>query len=174
MEYGYDFLFLYDGNSSFDTLSGGWIPSNISSHCNQMGVVFTSDNIVTAAGFFGKIHINDGNCTHPGEMGYCTRENPCKIDEGHCETNDQCGPGLKCGFNNCPPGLGFQNGTNCCFSRYQFCGEFITIHDNGWTLQTPNNTLNRYVADVECNFYFNTGVSGLAVSMTMNTFEVRK
>ena len=178
METNYDFLYIYEGNSSaansLATLTGQDVPSNITSCSNQMHVEFVSDNIFTTPGFFANIHIQEGNCTNaqPGEIGYCTDENPCDVDGGHCESNNQCGNGLYCGFNNCPPELGFQNGTNCCFSRALWCGELVTTHNSGWSLQTPNNTLNRHVADIACQYYFNTGITGLVVSMAMKTFEV--
>ena len=138
-----------------------------------MLVQFTSDGSATRAGFFANIHTHEGNCTQPGEIGFCTDEKPCDVDYGHCESNDQCGSDLKCGFNNCPPELGFPNGTNCCFSRLAWCDEFVTSHNSGWTIQTPNNTLNEYVADIYCVYNFNSGTLGMTwVDMTLDTFEV--
>ena len=179
VESGWDFLHLCYGNCSagnaMETLSGYSIPSNITICSNQAHVVFESDALVVKAGFSAKIHIHDGNCTKPGDVGYCTYEKPCDVDLGHCESNDQCALGLNCGFDNCPPALGFQNGTNCCFSRTDFCTEFsniINIQNNEWTIQTPSNTLNRFVADIDCMWFFQTMVTGHVLSMTLNTFEV--
>ena len=138
--------------------------------------VFSSDSSVTRAGYYAKIHTISFPKRSPlGEVGYCTPRWLCNANEGHCESNDQCALGLNCGFDNCPPALGFQNGTNCCFSRTDFCTEFsniINIQNNEWTLQTPSNTLNRFVADIDCMWFFQTMVTGHVLSMTLNTFEV--
>jgi hypothetical protein len=40
----------------------------------------------------------------------CTALSPCGIDQGDCDSDDQCGLGLVCGSNNCPWG----GGDDCC------------------------------------------------------------
>ena len=49
-----------------------------------------------------------------GHDNFCTFDQPCGIDQGDCDFDSQCSSGLKCGDNNCPAALGFENGTDCC------------------------------------------------------------
>ena len=111
VEANYDYLRMYDGNSSdanlLAELTGYQIPANVSSCGNQMHVVFSSDYAVAKAGYYAKIHV------HVDEG--CTSSCPCGVDEGHCESNSQCLSGLACGYDNCKPELGYGNGTNCCY-----------------------------------------------------------
>ena len=47
------------------------------------------------------------------EDDFCTYENPCGIDEGDCDTHDECQFGLNCGSNNCPDS--FDPDMDCCY-----------------------------------------------------------
>ena len=49
-----------------------------------------------------------------GDENFCTVDQPCGVDQGDCDFDNQCSNGLKCGDDNCPAALGFQNGTDCC------------------------------------------------------------
>ena len=42
----------------------------------------------------------------------CSEDNPCDIDEGDCDSEFECMPGLTCGTNNCP--AGFPSDHDCC------------------------------------------------------------
>ena len=55
---------------------------------------------------------NYPNCFAVGETGFCTDVNPCKINEGNCENDNQCQSGLLCG--NCHASLGFDSIIDCC------------------------------------------------------------
>ena len=72
VETNYDFLRLYDGNSSnaviLATLTGYQIPANVTSCSNEMLVVFSSDNSNTASGYYAKIHVSEGNCNNKVEQ----------------------------------------------------------------------------------------------------------
>ena len=46
-----------------------------------------------------------------GDEDFCSTDDPCGLDEGHCEWNSECRNDLSCGFRNCPNGL---NETDCC------------------------------------------------------------
>jgi len=51
------------------------------------------------------------------EGGCCTKEKPCDVGEGDCDTNDQCRGQLVCGSNNCPKdGFDWDSGDDCCFN----------------------------------------------------------
>ena len=50
------------------------------------------------------------------ENDFCTPENPCGIEQGDCDTHDECQNGLFCGSNNCPENLGFHSEFDCCYA----------------------------------------------------------
>ena len=54
-------------------------------------------------------------CTGGDEC--CTSSNLCDIDEGDCDSDDNCILGLKCGDNNCPTktGLKWDLNDDCCY-----------------------------------------------------------
>ena len=58
--------------------------------------------------------------------------------------------GLDCGHNNCKPGLGYAEGTNCCYNKEDYCSEFLIGGNGTWTLGTPTNNSNEFVFDVTC------------------------
>ena len=48
--------------------------------------------------------VDSGSC--------CTSDNPCDVDEGDCDNDDECMHGLTCGNNNCPNE--FPSNHDCC------------------------------------------------------------
>ena len=70
VETNYDYLRLYDGSSSnanlLAELTGYQILANVSSCGNQMNVVFSSDYYVAKSGYYAKIFVSEGNCSHQG------------------------------------------------------------------------------------------------------------
>ena len=88
-----------------------------------------------------------------GQLGFCTSTCPCEIDEGHCQSDDQCLSGLTCGHHNCKPELGFLHGTNCCYNTTAYCSEFLSGENGNWTIQTPFDNPNEVVKEVECQWY---------------------
>ena len=129
-----DYLLVYDGGTTDDTLlaglDGNQSPSFISSTGNQMLVIFVSyphNKHSAGKGIHAKIHYGNsttvttpdptctGSNTTLGEQCYCSTQNPCDINEGHCTADNQCMGDLMCGNDNCLPILGFTNGTNCCY-----------------------------------------------------------
>ena len=69
------------------------------------------------------------DCCYDAAMGdpeYCTMENPCGVDEGDCDSDDECQTGLFCDTtSDCLSLLGFATGTNCCGSEQ-------TCENPGW------------------------------------------
>lgn len=43
----------------------------------------------------------------------CTKQTPCKENDGDCDFDDQCAGNLICGSNNCAWG----DGDDCCMKR---------------------------------------------------------
>ena len=43
----------------------------------------------------------------------CSEEEPCGIDEGHCDRDAECRGNLVCGMNNCGPGFRWLE-ADCC------------------------------------------------------------
>ena len=51
-----------------------------------------------------------------GDEHFCTIDNPCGIDEGDCDSNNECQTNLFCDkVNSCPAYLGFNSDVDCCF-----------------------------------------------------------
>ena len=53
-------------------------------------------------------------CYQPsvGHEEFCTTENPCGGNEGHCDSHDECHKNHFCGYKNCP--ASFDANDNCC------------------------------------------------------------
>ena len=52
-----------------------------------------------------------------GDKHYCTTNNPCAVDEGDCDSKNECQENLFCELmNSCPSHLGFASDMNCCSS----------------------------------------------------------
>ena len=62
-------------------------------------------------------------CHHAlnGNENFCTSDDPCNIDEGDCDTNEDCQSELFCGTSNCPGSLGFSPSVDCCESKGTKC-----------------------------------------------------
>ena len=52
--------------------------------------------------------------TNVGDENFCTIDYPCKINEGNCDSDDECQSSLFCGSNNCPADLGVLPSVDCC------------------------------------------------------------
>ena len=59
----------------------------------------------------------------------CTTEKPCGLDEGDCNYDNECQPGLKCGENNCPVHLFNHSSIDCCYKQDE-CNVFETLVEN--------------------------------------------
>ena len=68
--------------------------------------------------FFGfDAHID---CCYDASIGaedFCTTDEPCEVNEGVCDSNDECKNHLFCGTNNCLGSLGFSSSIDCCVSK---------------------------------------------------------
>ena len=55
-----------------------------------------------------------------GDEHFCTNANPCAVNEGDCDSNNQCKTNLFCDpTSSCPAYLGFTSGVNCCSTGSQ-------------------------------------------------------
>ena len=53
-----------------------------------------------------------------GDEHFCTTNNPCAVDEGDCDSDNECQANLFCDFGiSCPGYLGFAPDINCCISE---------------------------------------------------------
>ena len=161
VETNFDFLKLYDGNSSnanlLAELTGYEIPANVASSGNQIHVVFTSDGSVLKAGYHAKLHV----C----RVGFCTSSCPCEADEGPCQIDDQCVPGNVCFPGSCPLSLGFTNDTSCC--QDVNCG-YGSV-ENG-LLVSPNYP-NLYTNNLQCALQLTTE-PGNVITIEFESFDV--
>ena len=81
----------------------------------QDGLVCGSNNCPASLGFDSEVDC----CYHPtvGDEHFCTADNPCDVDEGDCDSNNECQTNLICDTaNSCPASLGFSADVNCCVS----------------------------------------------------------
>ena len=48
----------------------------------------------------------------------CTATNPCDVDQGDCDTDEECKTGLRCGTDNCSikTGLEWDATDDCCYA----------------------------------------------------------
>ena len=87
----------------------------------QIGLVCGSNNCPVSLG----LHSEFDCCYVPtiGDEHFCTNNNPCAIDEGDCDSNNECQTNLICDtINSCPTHLGFASDINCCsVSGCKFC-----------------------------------------------------
>ena len=78
-------------------------------------------------------NVNTQYCSHcdclNSNVKICTAENPCGLDEGDCNYDNECQPGLKCGTNNCPVHLFYHSSIDCCYKQDE-CNLFETIVEN--------------------------------------------
>ena len=49
-----------------------------------------------------------------GDEDFCSIDEPCEINEGDCDSNDECKNHLFCGSKNCPSSLGLLSSADCC------------------------------------------------------------
>ena len=80
----------------------------------QDGLVCGSNNCQVSLGFDSEV-----DCCYNATLGdedFCTALNPCRRNEGDCDSNPDCQDGIFCGYRNCPPSLGFNPEVDCCGS----------------------------------------------------------
>ena len=172
-------------------LNGNQSPSVISSTGNQMLVIFDSyphNKHSAGRGIHAKIHYGNSTMvttpypTSTGSTGItgttdatngtttggsnpdCSTQNPCEINEGHCTADNQCMGDLMCGSDNCIPGLGFANGTNCC---YGLCN--MVDMNNG--IFTSPNYPHSYLSSLDCSDQI-TAEEGKVIILEFVSFSV--
>ena len=81
----------------------------------QEGLLCGLNNCPASLGFD-----SDVDCCYLSIVGmddFCTADNPCGVDEGDCDSNNECQTSLICDTaNSCPANLGFTSDVNCCFA----------------------------------------------------------
>ena len=79
----------------------------------QDGLFCESNNCADSLGFHSEF-----DCCYVPTVGneyFCTSDNPCAVDEGDCDSNNECQTNLICDIeNSCPSYLGFASDVNCC------------------------------------------------------------
>ena len=69
---------------------------------------------------------NTDCCVMPtvGDEDFCSTDEPCGVDEGHCEDSSECRNDLSCGFKNCPKSLNVWPDIDCCEPK----GKYYIFH----------------------------------------------
>ena len=60
------------------------------------------------------------DCCYDANIGsedFCSTDEPCELDEGDCDSDDECKSHLFCGSDNCPTLLGFSSSIDCCEAK---------------------------------------------------------
>ena len=78
----------------------------------------------------------------------CTAEEHCGLDEGDCNYDNECQPGLTCGTDNCPTNLGLDATIDCCYKSMLI------------QLIYMNNSI-RYIKSVVLDFFCQFTLFGL-------------
>ena len=83
--------------------------------CEQ-GLVCGSNNCLDYLGFNSEVDCCYGPAV--GDEHFCSFHNPCAVDEGDCDSNNECQANLFCDLraSSCPAHLGFASDVNCCSS----------------------------------------------------------
>ena len=82
--------------------------------CHE-GLKCGSNNCPDSFGF--DIHTDCCYAAIVGDEDFCTTDEPCKINEGDCDSDNECKNHLFCGSNNCPGSLGFSSSIDCCETK---------------------------------------------------------
>ena len=78
----------------------------------QEGLRCGSNNCLASFGFDAYT-----DCCYEATVGdddFCATDKPCEVDEGDCDSNDECKSHLFCGSINCPGYLEFLSSVDCC------------------------------------------------------------
>ena len=98
----------------------------------QDGLACGSNNCPDYLGF----HSEFDCCYVPtvGDEHFCTNANPCAVNEGDCDSNNQCKTNLFCDpTSSCLAYLGFTSGVNCCSTGSQCKIHEITLKQKRFT-----------------------------------------
>ena len=90
----------------------------------------------------------DMNCCYQptaGDENFCTTADPCSVDEGDCDTNNECQSNLFCDITiSCPAYLGFASNVNCC-SNGSGCKSYNSIIYYYFLLILFSSKINSYI-----------------------------
>ena len=66
------------------------------------------------------------DCCYSIEEDFCTIGYPCEVDNGDCDSHEECQDNLVCGLNNCPESLGYDPTVDCCYDAIVGDEDFCT------------------------------------------------
>ena len=131
-------------------------------------MVFSSDSVGTGSGFNATILVHEAPLRpEVGVPGYCSACFPCGVNEGHCQSHDQCISGHFCLLDSCPSSLEFTNTTSCCQDVDVTCG-FADV--NNGLLLSPNYP-NDYQNNLQCSHTLTTE-PGKFITIEFQSFKV--
>ena len=82
----------------------------------QEGLICGTNNCPETFGF--DAHTDCCDTAILGDDDFCTTDKLCDINQGDCDSNDECKNHLFCGSNNCPAAFGFNAHTDCCYTDF--------------------------------------------------------
>ena len=142
----YDTLRIYDGNSSESELlaevsDGFHYNLKFASTGHQMFITFDSDEFNRWAGFHATFQEDTLPSSQHKVIKPCSQAIPCRAGVGQCYSHKQCAGTLKCGKNNCPTELGYDNEHDCC---YDYCEQWLDMENGIITSPEYPNPYNNY------------------------------
>ena len=86
-------------------------------------------------------------CYQPtvGDEDFCQYQSTCGLEEGDCDSNNECQGGLFCGYNNCPVSHGFDTEVDCCSNIQIMSPNYPNLYpsetEETWLITAPNGTI---------------------------------
>ena len=93
-----------------------------------------------------------------GEGDFCALGIPCAVNEGDCDSNEECEIELFCGSNNCPDSLGFDVEVDCCFALTS-----NTIISPNYPNQYPTSAVETWILNADIGFKINLQIQSFQV-----------
>ena len=93
-----------------------------------------------------------------GEEDFCAAGIPCAVDEGDCDSNEECENELFCGSNNCPNSHGFDLEVDCCFALTS-----NTIISPNYPNPYPNSAVETWILNADI---------GSKINLQFQSFQV--
>ena len=91
-----------------------------------------------------------------GDEDFCTTVIPCGVDEGDCDSHEECQENLICGSDNCLNLLGFDQETDCCYNNSQlvvgdedFCTSKTPCQQDQGDCDTHDDCMNELLCDAK-------------------------
>ena len=113
-------------------------------------------------------------CYQPivGDNDFCALGIPCAVNEGDCDSDEECEIELFCGSNNCPDSIELDLEVDCCFALTS-----NTIISPNYPKPYPSNVIETWQLNADIGFKINLQFLSFQVgikSMLLNIISLRR